>query len=434
MSNAKWINLPVFAAIRRPSIADTLSCDVDAHSSESDEVYKVVFTVTASNGQKTIIQSLSRSMRFPNFSNYNSRLPGTIPGALAPSWCFGFTLDCSAFPGGRTRIAAVVHYSNGGTRETLPDIFVLIDWDSDRRGSSKEIHFRGQTGNDSTGDGSPTNPVKSINRAISLARNTPSGSPTNSAAMNCGGAKIIGGEEIVGCGSTFSNWHTGGEWLTIEFLPGSTWKRHATQNYIGCGGVGSDTRCSIRWANMDLRGEPPIVNGDGFPTSNMQVTSWVENLTHHSKFWDPSIPWSVRHLEDIGLKFAITGVSSVVNSGKVFFTGLLSDGAAYGPTDYSGIYDFHIKNYIGIALQPTGPQQGDYAINGIIERQRSRSPDVAGFINCRGGAVFSVSQPAAGQIRITATGTTYYSDSNDNTTAIDWPNLLIDKRAVSSNR
>lgn len=407
MSNAKWLNLPVGVYLRRSRQSDTLSCDIDAHSSIALDVAKVEFDIVKGSTVLETRTASARSKRSPNFSDYPSRLPGVPTGTLAPSYCWGTTLVCADLPPGKLEIRARVYYSELSFPEVMPSIYLLNDSDEvDRRYCSQKVYLNAQTGNDAN-SGSFNDQVQTLNGAI--RRVVSNG--------NCGGGEIVCAGDLVGCGPIFANWTTGDQWLTITFLPGATW-RQGSQNYIECAGYGGDGRANLRFANVDFRGLGIVLYGQGYPTSNVTFTVWGEHCEQHSKFWNPLVPWSARHLEDFGALFTFQGVQSVTDSSKTFLTSFLSDGAAYGPAGVSGVYDFIIQNYIGIALQSVGPQQGDYGINGILRGQRSRSQDVKGYINCNGGTLFSVSQPVSGQIKITATGTVFYSNSQDQQTSI----------------
>lgn len=406
MSNAKWLNLPVGACLRRSRPTDTLSCDIDAHSSIALDVARVEFDIVKGSTVLETRTASARSKRSPNFSNFPSRLPGVAAGTLAPSYCWGTTLVCADLPPGKLEIRARVYYSELSLPEVMPSIYLLNDSDGgDHRHCSQRVYLNAQTGNDAN-SGSINDPVQTLNGAI--RRVVSNG--------NCGGGEIICEGDLVGCGPTFANWTTGDQWLTITFLPGSTWKQGA-QNYIECAGYGGDGRANLRFANVDFRGLGIVFYGQGYPTSNVTFLVWGEHCEQHSKFWDPLIPWSARHLEDFGALFTFQGVQSVIDSSKSFLTSFLSDGAGYGPAGVTQLYDFVIRNYIGIAIQSVGPQQQDYGINGLLQGQRARDIEVKGFINCSGGSLFTISQPAAGQIKIKATGTTYLDDFQDQTTS-----------------
>ena len=405
MSNAIWINLPVYPAIRRTAASDTLSLDVDAGSTEGPDAVNVVFTITSPDGKILTRTVTQRQFRRPDFSSLPSRIPGGGSG-LSKANVFGTTLTMSEIAPGRAKIDATVNFP--GSQQILPSIYVLNDRDGiDRRGSSKTIYLNGTSGSDSNG-GSFESPVKSINKAIELART----------AGNCGGAKIIAAGNVVGCGPAFANWHSGDQWLTIEFAENSTWKRDpGGQNYINCAGFGGEYRANIRIVSKNLLGKGMVFFGEGFPTSNVVFTVWYEHPKWSSEFYDPAVPWSVDHLRDFGEFAVIQGTSTVIQQSKVFLTGLHCTGSAYGPASISRIYDFVIENYIGIAFQPEGAQNNDVVMNGIIQHQRSRSIDVKGYLSCRGGTALQVSEPSAGVLRITATAPVVFSDSFDNPTS-----------------
>jgi len=404
VSNAKWLNIPG-VSFRRRSPDDTFSCDVEAASSEADDVFSVEFTVWQGTTLLSRQTKTAREKRVPDWSEYPSRLPGVAEG-LAPSHCWGITLVCRDLPPGQIRISAIVKYSSTGPSETLPDVLLLIDRDGiDRRYNSQTLYVKGQTGSDSA-SGSAAAPVKSINKAIKLL------------GANLGGATIVVDEDVVGMGpSETENWTTGDQFLTVKFLPGSTWRRapgdSSGPNYFVCANV-----ANIRIQNMDCRGLGPIFHGGGFPVSTAKYTVWAEHCEQHSAYWSASGPrWSANHLRDQGAMISFSGPTNVLQESRAFFTSFLSKGAAYGPAGISGIYDFVIEDYIGIALQSVGDRQGDFGINGTFKSQRSRSIDVKGYLSCRGGTSFTVSQPAAGQMKIAATGPIPFSDSLDNDTS-----------------
>ena len=412
MSNATWVNHACPAGIRRTSIADTLSLDVQAVSTIAPDVHRVEFQVTGPGNFSQTVTVSSRSLRFPNFSNYNSRIPGSIPGSLCPIYAFGFTLDCGSFPKGTLTIEARVYYSAGSTADILPLVRLINDWGpEDLRHSTRVVHLRGQTGSDVTGDGSPANPVQTLNKAISLARANPAASPLDSAGMNCGGAEIIAGELIQGCGPSGGfNWHTGEQWLTITMLPGGQFIRNSndTNNVITCSGVSEIGNCSVRLANWTIKGPGPVFFGSGYPTSGIVMSVWHENADHSSSYASPGDGWSVRYLEDNGNPSSFSGISSVLSNAKVFLTGYYRHHCGQALASHTHLYDFKIENYIGIALQPEGPVQRDTALCGIIRNQTRMDYAVEGWVNVQGGNQFVITEPSPGLMRIETVGTVFH--------------------------
>lgn len=412
MSGAVWVNRPMVAAIRRTSVDDTISLDVEGKSTISSDIDRVVITISVGAWQQIHTVS-SRSMRFPNFSEHGSRLPGGGSSTLASIYCFGVTIRCGDIPAGKVRIDADVYFSPSAPKSQLQTLLLLNDWDGrDSRGSSVVIYQKGQTGNDITGTGSFSNPVKSLSKALSLVRNNPNGNPNDPVHMRCGGGKIVCDELTIGCGPYTFNWVSEDQWVTFEALPGFEFQRDPddSKNYLYCSGINEVGYCNIRFSNWTMRGNGPVLWAPGWPVSNVRIKYWFDNLEKTSKFWNPSIPHSVRYIEDDGAPASVASADPAVMAGSEgFLTGNYWHHVGYGPASQMFIYDLRLDHYIGIALQSEG-NPGDAALNVYISDQTRTNHSIVGWLRTQGGTSFTVSEPSAGIMRVEQTGPVNHRD------------------------
>lgn len=394
------------SGIRRTSPTDTLSVDVEAWtdlrpvgSGGEGGVAKVSFSVSENGGAATVYDVTAPSLRLPNYSDQVSPL---YDEGMAPLWCHGITLDCGALDAGTITVTAEVHSVAGTITAVTGNVVLYNDADGgDRRPSTKRIYVS-PTGSDAN-PGTAGAPMQSIMRGVEACRANPAGS--SSADFDCGGAELVlmAGEHQWARGHWgVASWHTSGDWwLTMTMEAGASVVRDVSagtvepDHYVTCTGYSGGT-CRVRIIGGQWQASGAVL----YASSGVTVHGWMDGATVQSEHFDEATkPYSVRFREDADQAVSITGPG--LSLGKRFMSCSTIQGVSFGPAGWSDLQDVAVRYFLGVALQSSGDET-EGAANVLIEHQRY-DDTLAGHLSFAGGAAWSVSIPAAGQMRIDAT-------------------------------
>lgn len=417
-ATAEWGTIP----FQRLTGEKDLEVCVEAHCNldpaKENGTDRVVFAISHGGAPHSSVTVSTATLRSPNCSARPSPIAGAPAGRMARFLGYGFNFHPQDYPGGEITIIATI-YSRNGTATTLTDPCIINnDWDADRRGSTKSIHCDPVAGNDAN-DGSIGSKVKSLTRAIWLARANPD-APDETATLadrHAGGATItiypgimtgFGGEQ------DWPNWHTGNQWLTVICQDGSYierafdgsgrqhWRNTVyPQSQFGALGAGAGTSCNIRFI------APRVLGMGGVMTvaSGIKGRIWMDGLIQTSRHWSFSTRWSVRQFEDTDQPIGFDNGNADC---RLYATNTIMLGTGgNGFSHWTWMRDTYISDYLGVAFQMQ-PRFGKvYVCNAVVSSQRAFK-DVAGRADCYiPGAV--ISSPSPGVMRIQATTQYYFS-------------------------
>ncbi len=360
-------------------------------------INRVEFYLSFNGGAPVTMTATTLEECQPNHATAPSLIPGAESGRLArfPGYRVLlplFTLG-DDYEYGTITITATA-FSNAGTATPF-DIPVTIHNDTDgtdRRPSTKDLWSDYDTGNDSTGDGSPGNPYKTLQRALT--------GEMGGSTVHLVGSHVLGGGPV-------AQWQTtGGHRVTIQWEPGAVFTRdNHTQLYCGTG-----VPCNFLFKGLNWLNHGCVINNDSVTTSDI----WIDGGYQQIETWSPSKRWSVLSFRDdrpngisydgVMMKHTTTNANSRIHATCCWWRGVIN-----GPNSFYSEQDCLVEDFLGI---------GSYffdrhsACNCIIQGQRLFR-DVAG--RTYGNIALSiVTVPAAGQMRIDATAPLFFTSSGNN--------------------
>lgn len=317
----------------------TVSCDIEGEANPNtageNGIQRVEFYVSVNGVLSSIATQTARSERTHNSTPLGANTRRKL-------WSYGITVDLSALAGGTVTVDASV-FSNLGAIEYLPTLTLYNDTDgNDRRPNSSVVYYDYDLGDDTTGTGTIGNPVKNLRAAMALL------------SGDVGGAKIIALGRTVGCtpSSSYSapGWYTSGKWaLTVQATgTDKTFRRLSMgtfsdpQDYIL--GTGGAVLVTMRWVDFEFVGPGPAIYLSG-PNARVDEI----NCTHRSnKYQDTDLIPHVDYEQygSGGVGFELHGVSQA----RIYGWGGRWKGVGRGPQGYSGLFNFTIDKFLGIAL------------------------------------------------------------------------------------
>ncbi len=385
-----------------PAFVHDLSVKVDAHAG----IDRVEFAIVANGTPHSTLTASALSMRFPNFSDQPSRMPGVASG-MASFWGHGVSLDLSTVPAGTIVVTATI-FEVGGASRTLPTTMTVFnDTDgTDRRPRAVTIYADGTDGNDANNGTSWAQAVRSLRRARSLA----------ASGNEIGGARILcrGTFTDLSAGS-YPNFSTSGDWwcemvadAAGAFLnPPST----ISNRYLssGVGGTGSTTViCKNRFVGFRIGPNPLVSYSYGgivwnwFDGCYSEATNYIEGR-YSVNYADPA---QAAQGDFCGWDGAPVG--------RRFYTGCSVRGFADGYEVHQFLFDCDAIGILGIACKygsgVSEPVTGAFRMQG----QRYAARTVHGFVRMdsdpvqgKGRPACTVTIPVAGTARITAAPGSY---------------------------
>lgn len=347
-----------------------------------DGIASVDFAVSIDGVLDSTVAVTAPSLRYPNFTDEPSRMPGVVDGSLAPFHGYGFTFDVDDYDAGKVTIVATVTTGNGAT-SVLPTLTIY----NHKAGSgltmpSTAVVYLDFDSGDDDNDGSDwANAVLTAKRAQELARVDPLGSDL--ADKDAGGARIIcRGTALGGSEAGAVDIHTTEGWLTFEADDaGCQWSRLDPPSYTAgtdtvYAGAGTGTACRIRFKGFDFVGAGPVIQvGTG-----CTATAWQDGGTHYSRGWSSPASWSVCYSEDEGPALSFDGGAGA----RRYATGVDRGGCVHGFAGYSLVYDCDIHEFLGIAVQFVGTETPSTAGAIRLRNQRYTPGTVRGYLRMDG--------------------------------------------------
>ncbi len=374
--------------IRRTLATDKVTVLVEAYHRLADgEVQRVDFVVTDSNGVST--QSVtSRSLTAPDDTDITDPLPGWSGSGPGKIWGFAYDVLMTRPAGTITVDATVV--PTQGTSFSLPRL-TIYNHKNGLLPPSTNVIWCSPTGDDTTGTGSQTAPVRSIQKACTLA----------STGGDAGGATVYltigthlwarGG--LAGSYGQPSIITSGHHWLRIESAPGLTRDQvivtrqaDADDTWLAVSGPTTDRyEFRLRLRNVTIEGKGLVVAN----APNVSAHAWLDGCAERSPFVN-SIHVGAYDTDSQGM--------AVANSGFIFVTGGYRHHVINGWHGAKMVRGCRIENWIGIVAQCTSSDQG--VCNVYIGKQRYKT-GVDGWFDPISG-LFDITVPSTGVMRVTA--------------------------------
>lgn len=201
--------------IRRTSTSEKVTCIVEAYHQEGlGDVERVVFAVSQNGGAATTHSVTSRTLCYPDDTDFADPLTGSPASAPCPLWAYKYELLGTAVAAGYVDVTPTV-YPTTGTPRTLATHRHYFDTDATDRRPCPGVRYVSSTGSNSNDGLTSGAPMLGLWYAIDDLQHT---------YGDCGGGTIYVMDDHTLTDYTYSDGTvattTGDHWLTIAAAPG----------------------------------------------------------------------------------------------------------------------------------------------------------------------------------------------------------------------